>query len=290
MDLLDYSFNQRALLTAIIIGFFSGSVGSFVVLRRAALFAGELSHTLFPGIVVASLIAGIVSPGVALIGAFLSSLFIASVSQSVSLNPRMDRNTSLAVFYTAFFGLGLLLLDYLPTYISLRDYLFGNILAVSSQDLWFAYGIAFVIISLLILFQRPIFISIASPEIAKSMGINILIIELCLTAATVGALVSSVQTIGTILSLGLLVGPAACLHLFLESPRQIFWCSGFLGASIAILSLILSNIWNMQTASLTVLLIGCIFILSLLFSPKYGFIQHYWSQCKKVLTQKGFND
>lgn len=285
MDFLDYTFNQRALLTSVIIGFFSGSVGSFVVLRRAALFAGELSHTLFPGIVVASLLAGIVSPEVALVGAFISSLIIAGFSQAVSLNPRMDRNTSLAIFYTAFFGLGLILLDYIPTFISLKDYLFGNILAVSIQDLQFAYWIAFVIISILILWQRPIIIAVSSSEIAKSMGINILLVELFLTVATVSALVSSVQTVGTILSLGLLVGPAACLNLFLESPRKLFWGSGFLGATFASTSLLLSNVWNLQTGSLTVLLIGILFVICLLISPRYGFIQHYWQHCKNSFSK-----
>ena len=280
-DFLEYSFNQRALMAAIIIGLLSGSVGSFVVLRRAALFAGELSHTLFPGIVVASMLAGTVNPGVALAGAFISALVIACFSQAVSLNPRMDRNTSLAIFYTTFLGVALILLEYLSTYISLEDYLFGNILAVSTEDLWFSYVVAFITLGILILLQRTIFLAIASPEIARSLGINVLLIELLLTAATVAALVSSVQASGTILSLGLLIGPAACLHLLLESPKLIFYGSGILGALIASSSLWLSNLWNIQTASLTVLILGCLFLACLIFSPRYGFITHLRAKYSK---------
>ena len=74
-DMMAFEFNQRALLAAVMIGFLNGYVGGYVVLRRGALFAGSLSHTLFPGVALGALIAGL-NPYSALLGAFLTAMVI----------------------------------------------------------------------------------------------------------------------------------------------------------------------------------------------------------------------
>ena len=84
-DILSYEFNQRALLVAIMIGFMNGYVGGYVVLKRGALFAGSLSHTLFPGIALGALIAGL-NPYSALIGAFIMAMLIGLSAEGIAAN------------------------------------------------------------------------------------------------------------------------------------------------------------------------------------------------------------
>ena len=171
-DVLSYGFNQRALLAAVMIGFLNGFFGAYVVLRRSALFAGALAHTLFPGIALGALLAGI-NPVSALLGASVMALVVGLSAQGFSRSTRADLNTVLAVFWTAAFAGGLVILQGLREYVDMEGFLFGNILGVSDFDLWFAFITGFIVLSTMILLQRPIILMAFSPEVAATQGIKV---------------------------------------------------------------------------------------------------------------------
>lgn len=268
---LDYTFNQRALLAALMIGFLNGFFGAYVVLRRAALVAGALAHTLFPGIALGTLIAG-VHPLSALIGALVVALFVGVGSQGLAANTRADINTVLAVFWTAAFAGGILILESINSAVDLDEVLFGNILGVADADLWFLYIAGYGVLSLVILFQRPLILMMFSPVVARTQGVAVSKLDLLMAALLVLVMVTSLQAVGTLLALGLLVAPAAILDLFVESPRKLFWGGGLLGAGVAGTSIFLSNLLNVQTGALIVILFGVLYLLALLFSPRHGLL------------------
>lgn len=272
-QVLDYAFNQRALMAALMIGFTNGFLGGYVVLRKSSLFAGALSHTLFPGIALGALIAGL-NPFSALIGATVMALVVGLSSQAVARYCRVDPNAAMAILFTAAFSAGLLILGMLDEYLRLEDYLFGNILGLSDLDLWFAYGVGALCVGLLLLFQRPLLIFLLSPRIAATQGISVRGLDTLLAALLVLTMVISIQAVGTILALGLLVAPAAILYLFVESPRKLLWGGGFLGAGVAASGIFLADWFNVQTGPMIVLTLGALFLTAFVLSPRHGLIRH----------------
>lgn len=269
MDFLDYAFNQRGLLAALMIGFVNGCFGTCVVLRRSSLFAGALSHTLFPGIALGALVAGL-SPISALFGACITAFVVGMSAHGVASSSRLDRDTVLAVLYTAAFGGGLMILDHLTVYVPLDSYLFGNILGVSDSDLWFAYTAGGVILSALLLFRRPLLLYLFSPEVAATQGVPVRWMEFVMAAFLIVSMIASMQAVGVILTLGLLVAPSSIMLLYMDSPAKIFIGSGVLGAAVSCSSIFLSNWLNVQTGALIVVLLGGVFIMAYILSPRYG--------------------
>ena len=257
-DTLNYTFNQRALLAAVMTGFVNGFFGSYVVLRRKALFAGALSHTLFPGIALAALLSTI-NPLSALIGAVATALAVSVGSQRIAARSGADINTVLAIFWTACFAAGLLILKALNQYINIENYLFGNILSVSDMDLVFIFIAGYVVCSAVILLQRRIFIMAFSADDAMAQGIRVTRLDYLMAGMLVIVMITSLQAVGTILTLGLLVAPAATISLFVNSPRTMLWGGGIFGALLASASLFISNSLNVQTGALIVLLLGAVF-------------------------------
>ena len=270
-DILSYSFNQRALLAAVMIGFINGFFGAYVVMRRAALFAGALSHTLFPGIALGALIAG-VNPVSAMVGASITAVIVGLSSQTFAANTRADLNTVLAVLWTSAFAGGLLLLERTAAYVDLERFLFGNILGLSDFDLWFSYGTGLVVLSLMILLQRPLILMVFSPEVAATQGVRVKRLDTLMAGLLVTVMITSLQAVGTILTLGLLVAPAAIMDLFAVSPRRMMLGGGVLGALVSVAGVILSNFLNVQTGALILVLLGLLFIAALFLSPRHGLI------------------
>ncbi|HMO05225.1 MAG TPA: metal ABC transporter permease [Kiritimatiellia bacterium] len=268
-DMLSYQFNQRALLAAVMIGFLNGYTGGYVVLRRGALFAGALSHTLFPGIAVGALIAGL-NPYSALIGAFVMALVVGLGSQGVAAHSRVDREAVMAILYTAATAGGLLVLERLGTYVRVEDYLFGNILRVSNWDLWFVYLAGFIVLSTLILFQRPLLIFIFSNNLAASYGLSVRLMDYLLAALVVITMVTSLQAVGALLAIGLLVAPAATMYLFSDRPAVILWGGGIAGVVISVGAVVITNIADLQTGAVMVILLAAFFLVGFLASPRYG--------------------
>lgn len=270
-EMMSYEFNQRAVLAAMMIGFLNGYIGGYVVLRRGALFAGALSHTLFPGIAVGALIAGL-NPYSALIGAFVMALIVGLGSQGVASNSRIDREAAMAIFYTAATAGGLLVIERLGTYMRVEDYLFGNILRVSDWDLWFMFFAGLTVLSIALLLQRSLLLFIFSKDLAAAQGISTRGLEYLLAALMVITMVTSLQAVGALLAIGLLVAPAATLYLFFNSPRAILWGGGGAGLVIAVASVFLTNQLNIQTGPAMVILLAVFFLLGFVLSPRYGLL------------------
>lgn len=268
-QLFEYGFSRRALLAAGLIGFVNAYLGGYVVLKRSSLFAGGLTHTLFPGIALGALVAGL-NPYSALFGAVLVALAVGLGSTGIASISRIDRDTALAILYTAAFGAGLIVLERIGTYVNIENYLFGNILGVGNRDLWFVYGAGGVTMSLLILLQRPLLLYVFSTDTAASQGVPVHWLGHGMTALLVVNMVISLQAVGAILTLGLLIAPSTIVYLFSNSVRGILWGGGALGAGVSMLCVALSIATDVQTGPAIAGTFGLLFLLAFLASPAYG--------------------
>lgn len=272
LQALDLEITKRALLACLLIGFANGYVSGFVVLKKSALKVGTLSHGLLPGIALAVALFGLL-PWSVLVGAVLAALFIGLGSLFVARTSRLDQDTALAIFYTAGFGGGLVLVSRLGIRQKLDEWLFGGLMGMSNADLWIAFGLSAVAILTLTALQRPLLILLFEPNVAASLGLPVRLLNYLLLGIIILVLVSSLQAVGCILSIGLLVTPAAIVYLLSDRAPVLFWGGGLLGAIGSCGALILSYELSWPAGSTIALVFGALFLLAYLFSPKYGLLR-----------------
>lgn len=268
---LQHPFNQRALLAALLIGLTNGYASAFVVLRKSALQVGSLSHALLPGIAVAVLVAGL-HDWSAFLGALFAALLIGLGSLAVSRGSRLDHDSALAILYTAAFSGGIILLRRLGITQELDNWLFGNIMGLRDSDLWTNFWIALGSLAILTALHRPLLMTLFDGEVAATLGVPVRLLNYLLFAVLIVVLISSLQAVGCILALGLLVTPAATVYLLTDSTHALFWGGSLLGGAAASAAVILGWHLNLEQGPTIVLLLGAIFLLAFLFSPKYGLL------------------
>jgi ABC-type Mn2+/Zn2+ transport system permease subunit len=265
-----HEFMQRALLSGALVGLTNGFVGTFVVLRRMALMADSLSHSLLPGLAVGVMCFGLAPWGL-FAGGLLAALFVALGAQLVARSSRLKEDTALAVLYTVAFSIGLVLLSFVRVRVSLLHYLFGNILGVSDSDLWLGYGVALVVVPMLALLQRPYLLLLFEPDVARSQGVRSGVLNVVLSVVLVVTMISSLHAVGVILMLGLLIAPAATVYLLCDSFGAMLWGGAALGAFGSVVGLLISyHFSGLPSGAAIVLVLGVLFLLAYVFSPRYG--------------------
>ena len=270
MDLLTNPFFQRALVAALIIGFANGFFSGFVVLRRNALSVSALSHTMLHGITLGIVVAGSLTQVSAFLGALFAALIVGLGSVAVSRGNRISQGTALAVIYTSAFAAGVAILPRLETRQELEHWLFGDILAVGQSDLWVTFGIGAVMLLVANLLMRPILLTLFEPNVAAAQGVPVRSMQYLVFGLLVLSLVASLQAVGCVLSVGLLVAPAATISLLTDKTSALFWGGGLLGAAGAVGGVLLSAQLNLSAGPTIVMVLGGLFLLAWLFGPKYG--------------------
>lgn len=268
-DFLAEPIAKRALLACLMIGFANGFVSAFVVLRKSALKIGTLSHALLPGIALAVLMVGLTQWS-ALAGAVFAAMIVGLGSIFLSRTSRLDQDTSMGILYTTAFAGGYLILTQLNVRQKLDEWLFGSLVGMADSDLWIAFFIsAFAVLALTAL-QRPLLIYLFEPNIAASLGVPVRFLNYATFAITILVLISSLQAVGCILSVGLMVAPAATVYLFTNDARTLFWGGGIIGGLGSVAAFFISYPLGWSMSSTIILVLGTLFLLAYIFSPRYG--------------------
>jgi ABC-type Mn2+/Zn2+ transport system permease subunit len=275
-DLLSVPSLARSLLAALIIGFTNGCFSAYVVLRRGALVAGSLSHALLPGIVLGVMVAGKLTGWSSFLGALFAALIVVLASLAVSRVSRLDQGTSLGVIFTVAFAAGLILFNYIPgevkSQVKLEDYLFGDLLMLDASDVWVAFGVGMVTLGLCTALQRTFLVTLFEPSVAAAQGVPVRAVQYLIMTLLVLVMVSALRAVGCMLSLGLVVAPGATVFLLTNSTRAMFWWGGVLGAVCAAGGMVIAHVTNLTAGAAITALLGAVFLLALVFSPKSGLL------------------
>ncbi|MCH1510556.1 MAG: metal ABC transporter permease [Akkermansiaceae bacterium] len=235
----DLNLYQRGLVAALIIGFVNGYASAFVLLHRSPLKLTALSHSLLPGVAIATLMVGL---GVvsAFMGAVSAAILIGVLTILLSRETKIDDDTILAVLYTGAFAVGIMVLSRLGSNQDLDSWLLGNILGLSDLDLKMSFGVGIIAVAILSLFRRSVVINLFDPEVAASLGIRTRLLDYASFAVLILVLVTTLQAVGCILAIGLIVAPAAIVRPFISTPDALFPLSALVGAGGSALGLFLS--------------------------------------------------
>jgi|GEM_PF-465017 len=264
---LDFPFNivlyQRALIACLVIGFTNGYTSAFVVMHQSPLKLSALSHSLLPGIAAAALLFGL-NLITGFFGAMIIAVIIGLATVLFSGFTRLEQGTVLAVLYTGAVALGVLILKYLSTAQELEHWLLGNILGgISNMDLWTSFGIGLIAVSIFSLFRRPILLTLFEPNVARTLGVPVQILNYAVFALLIMVLVTTLQAVGCTMAVGLIVTPAATVRQFTDKVNTLFIASGLLGAFGSSTGLILAYYLNFPAGASIVLVLTTCFLLSI---------------------------
>lgn len=257
-DIIDYPFMLRALSGGVILAILLGSLGIFVGIRKMAFFADGIAHASLAGIAI-GILAGIFPLGIAILWGLLVAVAIFILERKTHLSS----DTLIGILFTGSMALGVVLMSitkgYQPELIS---FLFGNILSVTTTDLWIIFVLGALILSWLVHARRSLLFISLSEESAKVHGIkvdwNLFIFYLALALSVV----LSVKIFGIVLVAALLILPSALARLFAVSFRNYFWMSIIFSELVVLSGLITSFIYDIPSGATIVLVGTVLFMLS----------------------------
>lgn len=261
-------FMQHAFLAIILVGVICGVTGTFVVLRGLAFMGDALAHAIFPGVVIAFILGGNFLIG-ALIAAVVVSLAIGAVSQS----GRLTNDTAIGVLFAGGFALGIALITAQQSYAKdLNSFLLGTILGVTRDDLYLTAAVGAVVLATIGIFRRELTAVAFDRTFAQAKGIRLWTFDQLFLLLLSLAIVVSLQTVGNVLVLAMLVTPAATARLLTDRlPVMALLASAF-GAGAGISGLYLSYYRGIASGASVVLVATGVFALAFLFAPKSGVV------------------
>jgi len=265
---LQLSFMRNAMAAIVLVGIVCGAIGVFVTLRGLAFMGDAMAHAVFPGVVIAFLTGGNFLVG-ALVAAVIVSLGIGAVSQS----PKLSNDTAIGVFFVGAFALGVAIISTQRSYArDVTSFLFGSILGVSQGDLLLTGAVGAGVLLTLWLCRREMVAVSFDRTFARAQSLNLWRWDqlfLLLLAMTV---VISLQTVGNVLVLAMLVTPSATARLLTVRLAPMIAVSAALGAFSGIVGLYISYFLGVSSGASIVLVATSIFILVFLFAPRTGVV------------------
>ncbi len=234
-DPFQAEFMQRAFLAAIIIGAVAPVVGTWVVLRRMANLGDAMSHGTLAGVGLAY------AAGVnVLFGAMGAGLVIAALLVLFSSNRRLGQETVIAVLGTACFAIGVVVISRLDTGVELTHFLFGRVLTVTWGDIWLNLGLGGGAVLVVFALFGELRLATFDHVQAEQVGVRVELVQAVLVVLLAVVVVISLRTVGTVMSVTMLVTPAATSRLFARTLRQMTLWGMCLGVSEAVFGLMLS--------------------------------------------------
>lgn len=269
-DLLnpDLSFLPKALLVAVLSALVCGVVGTYVVLRGMAFIGDAVAHAVFPGLAVAFVLGGNLVLGGAVAGV-LTAVLVALLSQ----DRRLREDSVIGVLFVAAFALGVVIISRAPGYAgSLQQFLFGSLTGVPDEDVAVVAVTGVVVLVAVALAHRHLVAVSLDREFARAAGVRVLAWDVLLYVLVALAVVISVQTVGNVLVLALLVTPAATARLLTDRIGVMMALGPTIGAGSALVGLYVSWSWDLPTGGTVVLVLTAVFVLAWVAAPRRGLL------------------
>lgn len=262
---LQYDFMLKAIVVSSLVGIVCALLSCFLVLKRWSLMGDAVSHSVLPGVVL-SYVVGIPFS----IGAFIFGLGGVLGIGYIKQRVRLKDDAVIGIVYTTLFALGLVLVSKVPSNIDLMHILFGYVLGISDVDAWQVGLIAVVVATLLIALRRNLLLYSFDPGHASAIRLNVTFYHYLLLTLLALTVVASVQTVGIVLVVAMLITPGAIAHLLTDRfDHMLLWAVG-VSVFACIAGAYASYYFDVSTGGAMVLVLGCIFVLTFLFAPKYG--------------------
>ncbi|MDM9382786.1 metal ABC transporter permease [Chlorogloeopsis sp. ULAP01] len=264
---LSYEFMRNAIAIGILIGILCPVVGSYLIVQRMALLGDVIAHCVLPGLSI-SFFLGIDI----LIGAFCSGILGSFLIAWIRSQSHIKADAAMALTFSSFFALGVTLITVLRNKLDLDSFLFGDILGVTMNDIYRTLIIAAVILLAVKLFYKELLFYTFDKTGARAIGLPIHSIHFGFMAAVTLTIIASMQAVGVILVIALLVGPALTSYLLVKELHHMMGLGAIIGVVASITGIYISYYRNIPSGPAIVLVSSVLFLLVLLFSPSGGIL------------------
>ncbi len=264
---INYEYMQKALITSIMVGIICGAIGCFIILRGMALMGDAISHAVLPGVALSYML-GINFFFGAVVTGVLTAVGIGYVSQ----NSRIKHDVSIGIMFTFSFALGIIMITLMKSSTDLYHILFGNVLVVRTSEMWTTFAVGVLVLSAIYLFYKELLVSSFDPIMSAAYGLPNRLIHYSLMILLTMVTVASLQTVGIVLVVAMLITPAATAYLLTDRLWVMIYLSMGFGVVSAIVGLYFSYTYNLASGASIVLVATVFFALAFTLSPKQGLL------------------
>ena len=268
LDPLGHPFFVRALLAAAIVGTVCAVVGTYVVLKGLSFIGDAVSHAAFPGVVAAYMV-----KGPFLLGAGIAAVSTALAIGWVARRARIRVDTAIGVLFAGTFALGVFLFSTIDGYVGdLFGFLFGYLLATSPEDLVGLTLLGGIVVGVVAVFWKELLYSTFDPLGAAAAGLRIDWLESLFLALVALTVTISLQAVGIVLVVAMLVTPAATAQLLVARFAAMMGVAVAVGIGGSIVGLYASFWLDAASGATIVLVQSAAFAAALLLGPRTGLL------------------
>ena len=282
------SYEGWILLTASLVGLSCGLIGVFLILRKMAMMADAISHTVLLGIVMAYLITRELSGMYMLIGAIIAGLLTAVLVQLLhSLGVQQD--ASIGVVFTTLFAIGVILIATKTgnVHLDVQHALMGEITFVPwhtmdvpligeiPQATFILLIVLAIVLIMIVAFYKEWKITTFDAALAASLGIPVMLMHYVFMTLVSITTVASFDAVGAIMVVAMLITPAAAAYLWTDRLSVMLGLSALFGVISAIGGYYIAVWIDTSISGSMAFATGIIFLISFIGSPNHGFLARY---------------
>jgi len=264
---LGFEFMRNAILMAMLLGILCAVVGSYLIVQGMGLLGDVISHAVLPGLAIAFFF------GVDIfLGAFISGTLSSFVIAWIQSQSRVKVDVAMAMVFSGFLALGIVLITLLGSKLDLHSILFGDVLGVTTTDVVRTGAISIFVLFMVKLFYKELLFYTFDPLGAQAMGLPVNLMHFGLTAAITLTIIASMQAVGVVLVVSLLIGPGITAYLLVKELHQMMILGAISGVISSVSGMYISYYLNVPSGASIVLVVSGLFLLALLLSPTQGIL------------------
>jgi zinc/manganese transport system permease protein len=263
----EFAFMRRALLGSVLLSLSACPIGVFLMLRRMSLAGDAMAHAILPGAAVGFVVAGLEILPMTL-GGLIAGLVVALAAGAVSRLTVQREDASLAAFYLISLALGVLLVSIKGSSVDLMHVLFGTVLALNNEALWLIAGIAVITLACLAVVWRALVAECLDPLFLRSVSGAGPVVHYLFLVLVVLNLVGGFEALGTLLSVGIMMLPAAAARFWAVTVKAMCALAIAFGAASGATGLLLSYHLDAASGPAIILTAGTIYAASAVFGRR----------------------
>ncbi len=273
MEPLQYPFLLKAIWVSAFVGLVCAVLSCYITLKGWSLMGDAISHAVVPGVVVAY---ALNIPFA--IGAFIFGFGATVAIGYVKSKTRLKEDAVIGVVFTGFFAFGIVLITKIPSNIDLFHILFGNVLGISQGDIIQTLIAGTMTLVVILLRRKDLLLFCFDSNHAKAIGLNTQVMYYTLLSVMALTIVAALQTAGIILVISMLITPGSIAYLLSDRFDHMLGISVISSVFSCVMGTYLSYHLDVSTGGCIVVLLTLMFIVTMVFAPKYGILAQQFRQ------------
>lgn len=263
----EFAFMQRALAGALMLSLSVCPVGVFLMLRRMSLTGDAMSHAILPGAAAGFLLYGLEIVPMT-IGGLIAGAIVALGAGAVARLTVQKEDASMAAFYLISLSIGVVMVSLRGSSVDLMHVLFGTVLALNDAALWLIALVMVVTATMLVVFWRALVAECLDPLFLRSVSKLGSAVHFAFLGLVVLNLVAGFQALGTLLSVGLMILPAAAARFWVNNVLAMCLLASLIGIAASVTGLLLSYHASLPSGPAIILSAGAAYGFSVLFGTR----------------------